>query len=69
MKRLDEIRRELEVIQSKEAYKIYRLARRAAAHGCNERLVMEIREEGCRLCRMAPEQLLWPFETWKYAFK
>lgn len=69
MKRLDEIRRELESIQRNEAFKCYRLARRAKAHGCTDRLVMEIREEGCRLCRMDPERLLWPFESWKYAFK
>lgn len=69
MKRIDEIRYELIQIQAKEAFKVYRLARRAKQHGCTDRLVEKIRDEGTRLCRMNPEDLLYPFHDWKYAFK
>lgn len=69
MKRINEIRNELRIIAEKEATKIYRLARKAKQHGCTERLVMMIQEEGHQLNRMNPEDIMNPFIFWQYAFK
>ena len=71
--RLAEIYYELEEIAEKEAINLWRLARKAQAHGCSEKLVNEIREEGWVLHHMRnnPERMLdWKFkyET-KHAFR
>lgn len=69
MKRLVEIIHELEDIQHSEQLKLFRMARRAAAHGCSEGLVSAIRSEAWKLCRMNPEDLLYPFTRWEFAFR
>lgn len=69
MNRLDEIYVELEEIQDQEATRLWRLARRAIAHGCSERLCIQIRNEGWAVKRMNPEDLLNPFLVWRWAFK
>lgn len=67
--RLYEIASELEDIRSREAVRLWRLARRAAAHGCSESLVSEIREEGWKVWRIDVGDLLDPFIEWRWAFK
>lgn len=69
MKRLDEIRRELEQIREREAIKLWRLSRRAAAHGCSEALCTRIRLEGWVVQKCHPEELLSPFTSFEFAFK
>lgn len=70
VKELRSMRRHLEEIAENEATKLYRMARRALAHGCNLELVHEIREEAHQLHNTGyPERLLDPFITWKYAFR
>lgn len=70
---LNKIRRELSEMAEKEAMKLWRLARKAKAHGVSDKLVNEIREEGWEIFRMRdnPDRLLeWKFEyTTKYAFR
>ena len=70
---LAEIRYELEEIAAKEAINLWRLARKAQAHGVSEKTVNEIREEGWTLHHMRnnPERILeWDFEyKTKYAFR
>lgn len=68
MKRLNDIRWELEHIQRDESMRLYRLARRAAAHGCSSALVEDIRNEGRKIASMNCEDLLNPFMFWKFAF-
>lgn len=69
MNRLMEICRELEEIRDREATRLFRLSRKAAEHGCSDRLCVEIRKEGWKVQRMFPENLLFPFNEWKFAFK
>lgn len=74
MKELKAIGRQLKAMAEKEAQKIFRLARRAAAHGCRPETVEKIREEARWLHETAtayPDRLLrWQFEyEMKYAFK
>ena len=69
MKRLKEITRQLEQIQDREAVRLWRLARKAMAHGCSERLCIQICNEGWAVKRMNPEDLLNPFLMWRWAFK
>ena len=69
MKRLVEIMEELEGIRDREAIRLWRLSRRAAAHGCSMALCVRIREEGWRIQKMNPEDLLNPFHRWDFAFK
>lgn len=73
-KRIDEIREELSGIAEKEAYFLYRMARKAGEHGCSADLVREIREEAnwCYNTAMIyPDRLIcWKREyDMKYAFK
>lgn len=74
MKELDAIKNYLEEKAEKEAYRLWRIARRALKHKCSQRLVNEIREEANWLHTTAqayPERLLeWNFEyKFKYAFR
>ena len=69
MKELYEIRRKLDHIQRNESIRLYRLARRADAHGCSARLVEQIRNEGRRIATMNCEDLLYPFNHWAFAFR
>lgn len=52
----------------REEMKLYRMARRAQAHGCSSALVHDIREEAHRLSWHNPEDLVNVFCYWKYAF-
>lgn len=73
MKKLNEMRYELEAMAEKEAYKWWRIARRAEAHGCSTQLVNEIREDAdyaWYTLKTYPDRVLsWklPFEH-KYIF-
>lgn len=70
VKELRNLRQQLIEMCEAEATKLYRMARRALAHGCNLELVNEIREEAHQLHNTGyPERLLDPFITWKYAFR
>lgn len=69
MKRLVEITQQIENIRDQESIRLFRMARRAAAHGCSERMVTMIREEAWHLRRMAPDGLLNPFQRWEFAFR
>lgn len=69
MNRFDEIINELDDIRNREAIRLWRLARRAAAHGCSDVLVSEIREEGWKVWRIDVGDLLNPFIVWRWAFK
>jgi len=44
-KRLNEMHYELKAMAEKEAYKVWRMARRAKAKGCSAKLVNEIRSD------------------------
>lgn len=68
MNRLRQIYWELVQIRDREATRLWRLARKAAEHGCSDRLCVAIRAEGWKVQKMQPEQLLDPFNEWKYAF-
>ena len=74
MKRLQEMKKELEYMAEREAMKLWRIARRAEKKGCSAQLVKEIREEGSwcyNTAKVHPDRLLhWRFEyDFKYAFK
>ena len=61
---------ELREICAKEEIKLYRLAWRMTAHGCDPEHIRECREEAHRLglcCNYW--EVLNPFVTWQYAFK
>ena len=66
---LDEIYREVEQIRDREAIRLWRLARKAAAHGCSEEFCSRIRNEGWRVKQMYPDHLINPFNDWEFAFK
>lgn len=73
-KRFREMRYELVDMAKAEAYRLWRLARKANEHGCSNELVAAIREEANWLHttgRSYPERLLgWQFQyEFKYAFK
>lgn len=73
-KELREITQRLKEMAQKEAYKLWRLARKAQRHGCSAKLVEAIREEGTRLyneMQTYPDRLVyWKTEyEFKYAFK
>ena len=56
-------------ITKKEAMVLYRMARRAEAHGCSTDLVEAIREEARFLDNSHYPQFLFnPFEVWHFAF-
>lgn len=72
-KRLNDIHDELRTMSEREAMKVWRMARRAEKKGCSEKLVNDIREEGCALYneyKTYPERLLdWRAKNrLKYAF-
>lgn len=74
MKELQEIRYRLKEKAEREAYKLWRLARKAEKHGCSAELAREIREEARWLYDTAtayPDRLIhWNFEyEHKYAFR
>ncbi len=69
MNRLGEIYRELEEIRDREAIRLFRLSRKAAEHGCSDKLCVLLRAEGWMVQKMQPEQLLYPFNEWYYAFR
>lgn len=61
---------ELREICAKESTRLYRLAWRMTAHGCDPKSIEECREEARKLdlcCNYW--HILNPFVTWKYAFK
>ena len=64
---------ELSEMAEKEAKSLWRLARKAKAHGVSDRLVNEIRNEGWEIWKMRdnPDRLLyWGLENLtKYAFR
>lgn len=69
-KELRAIRNQLCEIAEKEATKLYRLAWRMEAHGCNPQNVRKCREEASQLHMTGyPERLINSFTTWEYAFK
>ena len=66
---LDKIYREVEQIRDREAIRLWRLARKAAEHGCSDRLCCRIRNEGWKVKNMYPDHLINPFNEWEWAFK
>lgn len=69
MNRLEEIYREVEEIRDREATKLFRLSRKAVAHGCSVGLCVRIRNEAWKVYHANPEDLLNPFLKWEFAFK
>lgn len=74
MKELQKISNQLKEKASREALRLWRIARRAKKHGCSQKLINEIREEANWLNTTAqayPDRLLdWEFEYGtKYAFR
>lgn len=74
MKRLEQMRIELEEMATREAIKLWRIARTADKKGCSKELVQAIRDEANWLHTTGqanPHRLLhWKFEyEFKYAFK
>lgn len=74
MKELEEIRWHLKEMANKEAYRLWRIARRALHHGCSRELVNAIRKEADWLHTNGiayPDRLIdWQFEyKFKYAFR
>lgn len=72
-KELRQIREQLQETAKAEAVRVWRLARRMEAHGCNPDSISRARAEGCELYDTMgsgyPERLLNPFKVWEYAFK
>lgn len=73
-KKLQDLRFELAQMAEREAYRLYRLARKAKKHGTSTELVHSIQEEAsyCLVTLTTyPDRLLsWDFEyKMKYAFK
>ena len=69
-KQLRKYRSDLINISEKEATKLFRLAWRMTAHGCDPDHIEECRNEARELHMNAhPERLLDPFRKWSYAFK
>ena len=69
-KELREIRSQLQEIAEQEATKLFRLAWKMTAHGCNPENIEKCRIEARELHMTGyPERLLDPFRTWNYAFK
>lgn len=67
---LRKMRSDLIEIAEKEATKLYRLAWRMQAHGCDPENIKTVREEANALHMTGyPERLLSYFTTYKYAFK
>ena len=67
---LKAIRNQLAEIAEAEATKLYRLAWRMTAHGCDKANIEKCREEARELHMTGyPERLIDPFKTWQYAFK
>lgn len=60
---------ELEDMAKVEQLRLFRLARRAKAHGCSRELVAEIRDEAWSLTSCRVGELLNPFHLYKYAFR
>ena len=59
VKKLRKIREQLVEIAEQEATKLFRLARRAEAHGCSNEMVGAIREEAIEIYPTGyPERLL-----------
>ena len=73
-KQLIEIREKLKFMAERESTRLFRLARRAASHGCSQKLVNEIKEEAIWLNTNGtsyPDRLVaWNFQyDKKYAFR
>ena len=68
-KRLRAVYYELEDLAKQEQMRLFRLARRAQAHGCTRELVAEIRNEAWSLTSCRVGDLLNPFRMYKYAFR
>lgn len=71
---INKIRRELDEMAQREATNLYRLARKAQAHGVSQKIVDEIREEACHLYHSIatePDRLLTYeyISKTKYAFR
>lgn len=74
MKRIRTMRDELKIMAEQEATKLYRLARRAQKHECNQTTINQIRDEATWLNTTAtayPDRLIhFDFEyRFKYAFR
>ena len=74
MKELEVIRYQLKEKANREAYRLWRIARRASKHGCSQHLVNEIKAEATWLYETGqayPDRLIhWDFKyTFKYAFR
>lgn len=70
VKKLRKIREQLEEIAEQEATKLFRLARRAKAHGCSNETVEAIRNEAWELYMTGyPERLLDSCKVWRFAFR
>lgn len=72
MKELMEIRNRLKEIAEAEATRLFRMARRAQAHGCKAETVAAIREEAHQLHITGYPERLVSWDThyyFKYAFK
>lgn len=68
-KRLMGVYYELEDMAKREQLRLFRLARRAYAHGCTQELVEDIRNEAWSLTSCRVGDLLNPFRLYKYAFR
>lgn len=70
VKKLRKIREQLEEITEQEATKLFRLTRRAKAHGCSNETVEAIRNEARELYMTGYlERLLDPCKVWRFAFR
>lgn len=70
VKKLRKIREQLEEITEQEATKLFRLARRAKAHGCSNETVEAIRNEAREFYMTGYlERLLDPCKVWRFAFR
>ena len=68
-KDLQEIRWQLQEICKKEAYKLWRQARRMKEHGVSSDLVGRCGQEAFELYNTGyPERVLDPFKKWEFAF-
>lgn len=69
-KELWRIHGELVEMSEKEATKLFRLAWRMVAHGCDPKHIEKCREEARELHMNAyPERMLNPSKKWEYAFR
>lgn len=63
-----EIYRELEEIRDRECVRLWRLARRCEKHGVRQSVVQLIRFEAAEIKSMCPENIIFPFRCFRFAF-